>query len=77
MRIFDDYQIAYTYLFSSVFGVVLCLILKKPPSFDSQIKRNSLSEIISMVGCFFIFIGFAASTAFYPIKSPERRYVWP
>lgn len=30
-----------------------------------------------MVGCFFIFIGFAASTAFYPIKSPERRYVWP
>jgi len=33
-RIFDDYQIAYTYLFSSVFGFILCLILKKPPTFD-------------------------------------------
>ena len=29
------------------------------------------------MGCFFIFLGFAGSTAFYPIKSAERRYVWP
>lgn len=39
-RFFDDYAINQVFLFASVFGLIVCLINKKPPKDDLRFGRK-------------------------------------
>jgi len=81
-RIFDDYQISSVYLFAASFGIIVCQLLKKPKQLSPISMNNDNSAIMGLLGSFFLFLSFCATTTFFTLKSnyttpsPPRTVVW-
>ena len=79
-RIFDDYQISNVYLFASCYAIMLSLILPKRTKKD--LSHSKPSAILALLGTFFIFLSFCATSTLFPLKFTPgqaeyaRSYIW-
>nr|BAK02534.1 predicted protein [Hordeum vulgare subsp. vulgare] len=78
-RIFDDYQISNVYLFASCYSLILLLILKSP---RISMKADIQSSVVALLGTFFVFLSFCATSTLFPLKFTPgqaeyaRSYIW-
>ena len=66
-RIFDDYQISMVYLFGASYGIMVSMISQNI-SLDNKFMSTHRSVLVSALGAFFLFLSFAASSAFFSLK---------
>lgn len=77
-RLFDDYQINNVYLFAGAFGLAMTILIKNPPTFDLEFGNSQLTGMIALIGTFFLFLSFGATSILFATKiSGSRQYVWP
>lgn len=85
-RFFDDYQITSVYLFSAVYSAVVSLFLKMPKTSLPEHKSQN-SNVLILLGNFFLFLAFCTTSTLYPVKNSAisthakdelvRTYAWP
>ena len=82
-RLFDDYQISNVYLFAACYGLLVALLLNKPPTAQTaDFSSTSNSAVLAHLGTFFLFLSFCATTTLFSIKSTlsttetARSYLW-
>jgi hypothetical protein len=81
-RFFDDYQVSSVYLFAATYGIVVSLILRAPPTNETEdFSSTANSSVLAHLGTFFLFLAFAATTTMFSLKyassfERERTYVW-
>ena len=85
-RFFDDYQITSVYLFSAVYSTVVSFFLKRPKASLPEHKPQN-SNVLILLGNFFLFLAFCTTSTLYPVKNSVtsvyasdesvRAYAWP